>query len=126
MVSGWSIRAKLGVSEEEDLLEALQPRMNEPNVQAVLHQAGEALGILLLNVHHALNPSELVLGGSLTQLGCSLMEPALDYFKAHQNRLASHSQKVPLRIIEDSTFVSARGAAAQVLSHIIHGSSELI
>ena len=126
LVSGWSIRAKLGVSEEEDLLEALLPRLNEPNVQAVIHQAGEALGILLLNVHHALNPSELVLGGSLTQLGSLLMEPALNYFKAHQNRLASHSQRVPLRIIEDSTYVSARGAAAQVLAHIIHGSSELI
>lgn len=126
LVSGWSIRAKLGISEEEDLLEALLPRLNEANVQAVLHQAGEALGILLLNVHHALNPSELVLGGSLTQLGSSLMEPALNYFKAHQNRLAGHSHKVPLRIIEDSTFVSARGAAAQVLASIIHGSSELI
>ncbi|MFQ3789402.1 ROK family protein [Halomonas sp. A29] len=125
LVSGWSIRAALGIAEEEDLIEALLPRLNEPDVQVTLRRAGEALGILLLNLHHTQNPSEIVLGGSLIQLGASLLDPALDYFKANQSRLLGTTQQVPLRVIQDSTFVAARGAAAQVLASIIHGPSDL-
>ncbi|WP_111412713.1 ROK family protein [Billgrantia lactosivorans] len=126
LVSGWSIRAALGIAEEEDLIEALLPRLNDPDVQVTLRRAGEALGILLLNLHHTQNPSEIVLGGSLTRLGEALLSPALDYFKANQNRLLGTTQQVPLRVIEDSTFVAARGAAAQVLASIIHGPSDLL
>ncbi|MGQ0335895.1 ROK family protein [Halomonas elongata] len=126
LVSGWSIRAALGVAEDEDLLEALRPRLHEEAVQLTLRRAGEALGTLLLNLHHTQNPSELVLGGSLVQLGPSFLDPALSYFKTHQNRLLGSSQQVPLRVIDDSTFIAARGAAAQVLAHVIHGPSDLI
>ncbi|WP_275288197.1 ROK family transcriptional regulator [Halomonas elongata] len=126
LVSGWSIRAALGVAEDEDLLEVLRPRLHEEAVQLTLRRAGEAMGTLLLNLHHTQNPSELVLGGSLVQLGASFLDPALSYFKTHQNRLLGSSQQVPLRVIDDSTFIAARGAAAQVLAHVIHGPSDLI
>ncbi|MCE9682779.1 ROK family protein [Halomonas alkalisoli] len=126
LVSGWSIRAALGIAEEEDLIATLLPRLSDPDVQITLRRAGEALGILLLNLHHTQNPSEIVLGGSLTQLGDPLLEPALNFFKANQNRLLGTTQQVPLRVIEDSTFVAARGAAAQVLASIIHGPCDLI
>ena len=125
LVSGWSLRAALNIAEEQDLIETLLPRLNEPTVQLSLRRAGEALGILLLNLHHTQNPSEIVLGGSLTQLGAPLLDPALDYFQANQNRLLGTTQQIPLRVIEDSTFVAARGAAAQVLASIIHGPSDL-
>ncbi|MCE8011828.1 ROK family protein [Halomonas daqingensis] len=125
LVSGWSIRAALGIAEEEDLIESLLPRLDEPDVQVTLRRAGEALGVLLLNLHHTQNPSEIVLGGSLTQLGAPLLGPALDFFKANQNRLLGTTQQVPLRVVQDSTFIAARGAAAQVLASIIHGSSDL-
>lgn len=126
LVSGWSIRAALGVAEDQDLIEALLPRINDSDVQNTLRQAGEALGILLLNLHHTQNPSEIVLGGSLTQLGAPLMDPALNYFKTNQSCLLGKTQQLPLRVIKDSTFVAARGAAAQVLAGIIHGPSDLI
>lgn len=126
LVSGWSIRAALGIAEEEDLIETLLPRLHEAPVQLTLRRAGEALGTLLLNLHHVQNPAEIVLGGSLVQLGAPLLEPALAYFKANQNRLLGTTQQVPLRVIEDSTFIAARGAAAQVLANVIHGSSDLI
>ncbi|GKW49872.1 ROK family protein [Halomonas sp. NCCP-2165] len=126
LVSGWSIRAALGIAEEDDLIEALLPRLHEAPVQLTLRRAGEALGTLLLNLHHTQNPDEIVLGGSLVQLGSPLLEPALAYFKTNQNRLLGTSQQVPLRVIEDSTFIAARGAAAQVLANVIHGPSDLI
>ncbi|CAM3357960.1 ROK family protein [Halomonas lysinitropha] len=126
LVSGWSIRAALGIAEEEDLIQALRPRLNETEVQLTLRRAGEALGILLLNLHHTLNPSEIVLGGSLTPLGAPLLDPALAYFEANQNRLLGTPRQIPLRVIEDYSFVAARGAAAQVLASVIHHSDELI
>jgi predicted NBD/HSP70 family sugar kinase len=125
LVSGWSIRAALGIGEEEDLIEALRPRLNETEVQLTLRRAGEALGILLLNLHHTLNPTEIVLGGSLTPLGAPLLDPALAYFEANQNRLLGTPRQIPLRVIEDYSFVAARGAAAQVLASVIHDSDEL-
>lgn len=126
LVSGWSIRAALSIGEDEDLIETLLPRLHEKEVQRILRRAGEALGILLLNIHHAHNPSEIVLGGSLVQLGAPLLNPALTYFKSNQNRLMGTSQQIPLRVIDDSTFVAARGAAAQVLASVIHGSDDLL
>jgi len=126
LVSGWSIRAALGIAEDEDLIEALLPRLHEEGVQLTLRRAGEALGTLLLNLHHTQNPSEIILGGSLVRLGAPLLDPALSYFETHQSRLLGSSQRVPLRVIEDSTFMAARGAAAQVLASIIHGTSDLI
>ncbi|WP_148252017.1 ROK family protein [Aidingimonas lacisalsi] len=120
LVSGWTIRAALGIAEEDDLYEALASRLHDDEVQRTLKRAGQALGTLLLNLHHTQNPSEIVLGGSLTRLGPALLEPALSYFEASQNRLLGISQHIPLRIIEDSTFIAARGAAAQVLAHAIH------
>lgn len=125
LVSGWSIRAALGIAEEEDLITTLLPRLDEPEVQVTLRRAGEALGILLLNLHHTQNPSEIVIGGSLARLGGPLLDPALAYFKANQHRLLGTTQRVPLRVIKDSTFIAARGAAAQVLASIIHGPSDL-
>lgn len=126
LVSGWSIRAALGIAEGGDLLEALLPRLQEEGVQLTLRRAGEALGTLLLNLHHTQNPSEIILGGSLVRLGAPLLDPALSYFETHQSRLLGSSQRVPLRVIEDSTFMAARGAAAQVLASSIHGTSDLI
>lgn len=126
LVSGWSIRAALGIAEEEDLVKSLRPRLHEENVQFTLRRAGEALGILLLNLHHTHNPAEIVLGGSLAQLGAPLLDPALAYFKANQNRLLDTTQQVPLRVIEDAYFTAARGAAAQVLANVIHGPDNLL
>ncbi|SEP04594.1 ROK family protein [Aquisalimonas asiatica] len=126
LVSGWSIRAALGVTEDEDLVDALRPRLGDPDVQVTLQRAGEALGTLLLNLHHSRNPSEIVLGGSLIQLGDPLLAPALEHFQANQNRLLGTTRQVPIRVIRDSTFVSARGAAAEVLASAIHGPDSLM
>ncbi|WP_438766571.1 ROK family protein [Kushneria sp. TE3] len=121
LVSGWAIRATLGIGEEENLAEALRTRQQDPKVKTTLRQAGGALGTLLLNLHHTLNPSEIVLGGSLVQLGAPLLAPALDYFETNQNRLRGTMDQVRLRVLDDSTFVTARGAAAQVLAEAVQG-----
>jgi len=116
LVSGWALRESLGLDIDDSLSASVQARADEADVQALIQRAGEALGLLMLNLHHTLNPSMLILGGSLMWLKGPLIEPALAYFDAHQNDLLRQSQSVPIKIIEDSTFTAARGAAAQVMA----------
>ena len=116
LVSGWALREALNVEPEASLSAAVQARANEEAVQTLIQRAGEALGLLMLNLHHTLNPSMLILGGSLMRLEARLIGPALAYFHDHQNDLLRKSQSVPIKIIEDSTFTAARGAAAQVMA----------
>ncbi len=116
LVSGWALREALNVEPEASLSAAVQARANEEAVQTLIQRAGEALGLLMLNLHHTLNPSMLILGGSLIRLEARLIAPALAYFHDHQNDLLRKSQSVPIKIIEDSTFTAARGAAAQVMA----------
>lgn len=119
LVSGWAIRAALGLDDTADLAQVCHRQQYEPRVQHTLARAGEALGMLMLNLHHTLNPATIVLGGSLMRLGEALTQPALTYFQAHQNDLLRESQCIPIKLIEDSTFTAARGAAAQVMAKAV-------
>ncbi|WP_110686688.1 ROK family transcriptional regulator [Salinicola aestuarinus] len=116
LVSGWALREALDLDSEASLGDAVAARAEEPAVRALIQRAGQALGLLLLNLHHTLNPSMLILGGSLMQLGEPLTGPALDYFTSHQNDLLRQSQSVPVKIIADGTFTAARGVAAEVMA----------
>ncbi|WP_272975877.1 ROK family transcriptional regulator [Deinococcus geothermalis] len=125
LVSGWAIRAALDIPPGVPLETALQPRMQDADVQVTLRRAGEALGMLLTNLHHTLNPSDIVLGGSLTRLGEPLLGPALAFFREHQHDLYTRTASISIHIRTDSTFLPARGAAAQVLASVFHESSVL-
>ncbi|WP_081909099.1 ROK family transcriptional regulator [Deinococcus sp. YIM 77859] len=120
LVSGWAIRAALGIPPGVLLETALQHRMDDIEVQVTLRRAGEALGMLLTNLHHTLNPSDIVLGGALTRLGAPLLQPALTFFGEHQHHLYASASPVRLHVRTDSTFIPARGAAAQLLARVIH------
>ncbi|MDQ6662098.1 MAG: ROK family protein [Chloroflexota bacterium] len=48
-----------------------------PIAHTIIGNAAEALGIGLVNIIHIFNPDTIVLGGGVTQLGPTLMEPAL-------------------------------------------------
>ncbi|TVU70171.1 MULTISPECIES: ROK family protein [Cobetia] len=119
LVSGWSIRAALGISEESELDKAIARHPEQNRVATTLKHAGEALGMLLLNLHHTLNPAEIVIGGSLTRLGPALMEPALTMFEEHQNRLLPDASRIVPRVLDDSRIVAARGIAAEILSQAL-------
>jgi predicted NBD/HSP70 family sugar kinase len=113
LLGGWAIRASLGVNALEPLDSALNPRLREAAVQVVLSRAGEALGVLLVNLCQTLNPSEIVIGGALTRLGGPLMDTALDIFATHQSRRPAGTQ-VAVTVRPDSGLLPALGAAAQV------------
>ncbi|MGQ7249712.1 ROK family protein [Halomonas sp. V046] len=119
LVSGWSIRAALGIDEHLTLEQAVTDHPDQDRVAVTLKHAGDALGMMLLNLHHTLNPAEIVIGGSLTRLGPALLEPALALFEEQQNRLLPEASRIVPRILDDSRLVAARGAAAEVLSWVL-------
>ncbi|THF86675.1 ROK family protein [Deinococcus sp. KSM4-11] len=120
LLGGWAIRASLGLNALEPLDIALLPRVREAAVQVTLSRAGEALGLLLVNLHHTLNPSDIVIGGALTRLGGPLMDTALDFFTAHLARRSGDTPPVRVEVRPDSLYLPARGAAAQVLERAIN------
>ncbi|UBV42329.1 ROK family transcriptional regulator [Deinococcus taeanensis] len=117
LLGGWAIRAALALNVHEPLDETLAPRLREAAVQVTLSRAGEALGLLLVNLHHTLNPSDIVIGGALTRLGGPLIDTALDFYHAHRRRPGAPTVRVIVR--PDSVDRPAAGAAAQVLARVI-------
>jgi glucokinase len=47
-----------------------------PLARAIIADAGEALGVGLVNILHIFNPDKVILGGGVTQMGDMLLEPA--------------------------------------------------
>ena len=119
LLSGWAIRAALNLEPGEDLRDAVTARQANAEVQHTLRRAGVALGVLLTNLHHTLNPGRIVIGGSLTRLPGPLLPSALEFFADHQHRLFGIDRPVEIEVRPDSTFLPARGAAAQVLAEVI-------
>ncbi|WP_119673171.1 ROK family protein [Deinococcus sp. RM] len=117
LLGGWAIRAALNLNVLDPLDEALAPRLREAAVQVTLGRAGEALGQLLVNLHQTLGPDEIVIGGALTRLDGAVLGPALDVYHARQWRPAAPPARITVR--QDSLYLPALGAAAQVLARVI-------
>jgi len=49
----------------------------KPAARAIIKSAADAFGVALVNIIHIFNPSMIILGGNLTQIGPILMAPAL-------------------------------------------------
>ena len=55
----------------------------DPLARAVVAQAGEWLGLGLVNLLHLFNPAAIVLGGSVMKLGDLLLDPAREVLREH-------------------------------------------
>lgn len=115
LVSGWRLRQQLGINDDDDLTTAVAA-LPEAQTAPVLERAGRALGMLLHNLHHTLNPAEIVIGGTLTALGPTFMEPALARFASTQRRLLPEATLVTPRVLTQGHLMPARGAAALVMA----------
>ncbi len=61
---------------------------NIPLARAIISNAAEALGVGLVNIIHIFNPEMIILGGGVTQMGPTLMEPV-------QHVVQERAMKVP-------------------------------
>lgn len=120
LVSGWALREQMGVASDESLVEAVAKRNNDESVASNLITAGKALGMLMLNLHHTINTSTLVIGGPLVELGDLFINTALEYFENNQfNLLQDSGSAVPVIVNKNNALTAARGAAAQVMAKAV-------
>lgn len=115
LVSGWRLRQQLGIEDSVDLVDGVAA-LPDATTAPVLKQAGQALGMLLHNLHHTLNPAEIVIGGTLTTLGPAFMDPALARFASTQRRLLPEATLITPRVLAQHQLIPARGAAAMVMA----------
>lgn len=115
LVSGWRIRHQLGIDPGTPLTEAVAA-LPAARTAPVLERAGRALGMLLYNLHHTLNPAEIVIGGALTKLGPAFLNPALSYYAQSQRRLLPAAELITPRVMSGDRLAAARGGAALVMA----------
>ncbi|WP_456268598.1 ROK family protein [Kushneria sp. AK178] len=115
LVSGWRLRQQFGIADDADLIGAIAA-LPESQTAPVLERAGHALGMLLHNLHHTLNPAEIVIGGTLTALGPAFLSPALARFECTQRRLLPEAGLITPRVSTQSHLAPALGAAALVMA----------
>lgn len=100
-------------------IQELQHRLQQGEEQTAqaIEQAGRMLGVLLQNIANSINPEEIVLGGPLTELGDSLIVPALTTFTANKGRF--DSRVTVIRRSLSGLDACALGAAAGVFEEML-------
>lgn len=101
-------RAHANIDEMRALLDAGDARAEE----AVL-RGGQWLGVLIANLVNVFNPSQVVVGGPLTELGDALLAPA--WAEARRRALPDSLDRVTFTRCPNGRDASARGAAAYVM-----------
>jgi len=96
------------------LRDGLAAASDAPTREAVLHTAGERLGIALAPVVGALNLDEVVISGPVELLDGPLTESAIETFRART--MAEFHGDLTVRMSDLGQDIVMRGAAAMVLS----------
>jgi glucokinase len=62
----------------------------------IIRDAAEAIGVGLVNIIHIFNPEMIILGGGVTQIGPSLIEPALQVVQQRAMKVPSEAAHISL------------------------------
>ncbi|HLX56788.1 MAG TPA: ROK family protein [Ktedonobacteraceae bacterium] len=81
-----------------------------PLAREIIAQAGEALGVGLVNIIHIFNPDRIILGGGVTMMGDMLMEPARRI--TQERTMRAPYESVRISIAELGVNVGLIGAGA--------------
>lgn len=113
IASAAAIATQLGVSSSQDIVELV--RAGDSAATAAVRQAGREIGTVLAACVSLLNPSVIVVGGSLSQAGDSLLAGIREAIYARSLPLATTDLLVVTsRSGQDAAL---RGAATLVLQH---------
>ncbi|MEI8412356.1 MULTISPECIES: ROK family transcriptional regulator [unclassified Kribbella] len=115
IASSAAIAAQLGVQGSRDIIELV--RAGDTAATQAVRQAGREIGTVLAACVSLLNPSVIVVGGSLSQAGDSLLAGIREAIYARSLPLAT----TDLRVVTSRSGQDAalRGAATLVLQHTL-------
>jgi glucokinase len=94
---------------------ALAAEAGVPEARAIVEQVAFALGVGLVNIIHIFNPERIILGGGVSQIGESLLSPALHIVKERAMVVSASAAEVVLA--ELGSDVGVIGAGALVYYH---------
>jgi predicted NBD/HSP70 family sugar kinase len=116
------LRESRGLDPDERLNQVIELALVEHDLacQEQLREVGVNAGLALVNVCNLLNPSTIVVGGTLVQAGALLMEPLRDTvirFTRHLSRRPPGQRQRSIEILEATLgdWAEVQGAAAMVL-----------
>lgn len=102
---------------EIDVAEVVQAAIHgDVACQSAIRRAGELIGVALANLVNLVNPSVILLDGSVARAGAILLEPISAAIEKRSLWAASHATSVQVSALGDSAI--ALGAATMVLDAI--------
>lgn len=75
-------------------LVALAAEAGIPLAEKIIKDAGEAIGVGIVNILHIFNPAMIILGGGVTQMGPLIMDPALRIIQDRAMRVPYKAAKI--------------------------------
>lgn len=105
------------IDNEIDVAEVVQAALHGDRAcQSAIRGAGELIGVALANLVNLVNPSVILLDGSVARAGAILLEPITAAIQQRSLWAASHAVRVQVSALGDSAV--ALGAATMVLDAI--------
>lgn len=87
-----------------------------PLARAIIADAGEALGVGLVNILHIFNPDRVILGGGVTQMGDMLLEPARHIVQERTMQAPRQSAQIVLAELGPNVGLIGAGALGRYYS----------
>ncbi len=84
-----------------------------PLARSIIAEAGEALGVGLVNILHIFNPEKVILGGGVTRMGDMIMEPALRIVQERALAAPRQAAQIALAQLGDNAGLIGAGALIQ-------------
>lgn len=89
---------------------ALAAQAGVPEATAIIEQVAVALGVGLVNIIHIFNPERIILGGGVSQIGESLLAPALHIVKDRAMRVPGNAVQILLSELGSDVGLIGAGA----------------
>lgn len=89
-----------------------------PLARSIIAEAGEALGVGLVNILHIFNPEKVILGGGVSRMGDMLMEPALRIVQERTLSIPRQSAQIVIAQLGDDAGLIGAGALMRYYANL--------
>jgi predicted NBD/HSP70 family sugar kinase len=90
--------------------------------QQILAEAGAHLGTAIAGLVNLFNPSIIIIGGGVSQIGDLLLQPIRGTVQKRSLKMASRKLRISTALLGRRS--SAMGAVVEALSLVLHSSAE--
>jgi glucokinase len=110
--------AGLGVENIAAIDVAAAARMGDLAAQQIITEAGGYLGIAVADLVNLFNPSMVIVGGGVSQMGDVLLEPIRKVVKERSLRSAAQAVRITAALLGRRS--TGMGAIVQAINRVVH------